>query len=70
VDLPGRDGFTVLRALAADGVAARSHVVMLTVRAGEVEVVKALEMGAADHVAKPFSIQVLMRRVQRALGAE
>jgi PleD family two-component response regulator len=70
VDLPGRDGFTVLRALAADGVAGRTHIIMLTVRAGEVEVVKALEMGAADHVAKPFSIQVLMRRVQRALGAE
>jgi diguanylate cyclase (GGDEF)-like protein len=70
VDLPGRDGFTVLRALAADGVAARTHVIMLTVRAGEAEVVKALEMGAAEHVAKPFSIQVLLRRVQRALGAE
>jgi diguanylate cyclase (GGDEF)-like protein len=70
VDLPGRDGFTVLRALAADGVAARTHIIMLTVRAGELEVVKALELGAADHVAKPFSIQVLMRRVQRALGTE
>lgn len=65
VDLPGRDGFTVLQALANDGVVHRSKVVMLTVRASEAEVVKAFEMGASDHIAKPFSMQVLMRRIQR-----
>jgi diguanylate cyclase (GGDEF)-like protein len=70
VDLPGRDGFTVLRALANDGIVARTHVIMLTVRSSESEVVKALEMGAADHVAKPFSMQVLMRRIQRALTGD
>lgn len=68
VDLPGRDGFEVLRALARDGVTERSRVVMLTVRATEPEVVRALELGAFDHIGKPFSVQILMQRLRRALG--
>jgi DNA-binding response OmpR family regulator len=57
----------VLRALARDRVLERTRVVMLTVRAGEREVLDALELGATDHVAKPFSIPVLVQRVRRAL---
>lgn len=68
VDLPGRDGFEVLRSLARDGVTEHSRVVMLTVRATEPEVVRALEMGAFDHIGKPFSVQILMQRLRRALG--
>jgi diguanylate cyclase (GGDEF)-like protein len=68
VDLPGRDGFEVLRSLAGDNVTAHSRVVMLTVRATEPEVVRALELGAFDHIAKPFSVQILMQRLRRALG--
>jgi diguanylate cyclase (GGDEF)-like protein len=68
VDLPGRDGFDVLRSLARDGVTERSRVVMLTVRATEPEVVRALELGAFDHIGKPFSVQILMQRLRRALG--
>jgi DNA-binding response OmpR family regulator len=30
-------------------------------------VLEALEAGAVDHVAKPFSVPVLMQRVRRAL---
>jgi diguanylate cyclase (GGDEF)-like protein len=67
VDLPGYDGLSVLRALARDRVLDRTRVVMLTVRAGQREVLDALEMGAVDHVAKPFSIPVLLQRVRRAL---
>jgi DNA-binding response OmpR family regulator len=40
---------------------------MLTVRTAETEVVTALELGAFDHVAKPFSLLVLMQRIRRAL---
>jgi diguanylate cyclase (GGDEF)-like protein len=68
VDLPGRDGFTVLRALGRDDVLARSRVIMLTARANEPEVLKAFELGAWDHVAKPFSVQILLQRVSRAIG--
>lgn len=69
VDLPGRDGLSVLRALARDGLLERARVIMLTVRSGEREVLKAMEAGAFDHVAKPFSPQVLVHRIERALQA-
>jgi PleD family two-component response regulator len=69
VDLPGRDGFSVLQTLAQDGITGSTRVVMLTVRATEPEVLKALEMGAFDHIGKPFSVQILMQRLRRALGA-
>jgi diguanylate cyclase (GGDEF)-like protein len=67
-DLPGRDGLTVLRGLAADGGLVHAKVVMLTFRASEREILSTLDIGAVDHVAKPFSVPVLMQRVRRLLG--
>jgi diguanylate cyclase (GGDEF)-like protein len=67
-DLPGRDGLTVLRGLAEDGGLVATQVVMLTFRASEREVLSSLELGAVDHIAKPFSVPVLMQRVRRLLG--
>lgn len=67
VGLPGLDGLSVLRQLRASGRLDRVRVVMLTLRSSEQEIIEALEMGAFDHVAKPFSLPVLCHRVQRAL---
>jgi diguanylate cyclase (GGDEF)-like protein len=67
VDLPGLDGFSVLRRLAHDGVLRRTRVIMLTMRSTETEVLAALELGAFDYVAKPFSVPVLMQRLRRTL---
>jgi diguanylate cyclase (GGDEF)-like protein len=67
VDLPGLDGLSVLRRLAEDGVLRHTRVIVLTARAGEREVLEALELGAYDHVAKPFSVPVLMQRVRLAM---
>jgi len=67
VDLPNMDGLSVLRRLAEDGAVKRTRVLMLTARSSEAEVVNALEWGAFDHVAKPFSLRVLMQRIRRAM---
>jgi DNA-binding response OmpR family regulator len=67
VSLPGMDGLAVLRSLARDGITDRSRVIMLTARSSESETLQALELGAHDHIAKPFSLPVLMQRVRRAL---
>ena len=67
VDMPGLNGLDVLRRLAGDGLLNHTRVIMLTARAAENETVMALELGAFDHVAKPFSPPVLMQRIQRAL---
>ena len=69
VNLPGRDGLGVLRVLARSGATERTRVIMLTVRSTEAEVLHSLELGAFDHVAKPFSVPVLMRRIHTALQA-
>lgn len=68
VGLPGMDGLSLLRRLARDGITRRTRVLMLTARSAESEVVKALELGAFDHVPKPFSVSELIHRVRRALG--
>ena len=69
VDLPSLDGLTVLRHLAHDGVVQRTRVIMLTFRSSEDEILKALQLGAFDHIAKPFSLPVLMQRIRRTLQA-
>ncbi len=69
VGLPGLDGLSVLRHMNRKGLLRRTQVVMLTVRANEGEVLEALDLGAFDHVAKPFSLPVLMHRVRRAVDA-
>ena len=69
VDLPGLNGLDVLRRLARGEVTKRSKVVMLTARTGESEVLEALDLGAIDHVTKPFSVPVLLQKVRVALRA-
>jgi len=68
VDLPSLNGLDVLRRLADASVLTESKVIMLTARSGERETLQAFDLGAADHVAKPFSGPVLVRRVKLALG--
>lgn len=67
VGLPGLDGLSLLQQMKDEGLLARTKVVMLTVRSGETEVLQALELGAQDHIAKPFSVPVLLRRVRHVL---
>lgn len=67
VDLPVLSGLAVLRQMALTGNLAATRVIMLTAHSGETEIVNALELGAFGHVAKPFSVPVLMQRVRRAL---
>jgi diguanylate cyclase (GGDEF)-like protein len=68
VDLPGLDGLSVLRRFARDGLLRQTRVIMLTARSSETEVLAALDLGAYDHVSKPFSVPVLVHRVKRAMG--
>jgi len=67
VDLPALNGIEVLRRLKAGPVSKLSNVIMLTARTGERDVLAALEMGATDHITKPFSVPVLMHKVRAGL---
>jgi diguanylate cyclase (GGDEF)-like protein len=68
VGLPGLDGFGVLERLREAGVLDHTAVIMLTARSSETETLRALDLGATDHVTKPFSIPVLLSRVEIVLG--
>jgi PleD family two-component response regulator len=67
VDIPALNGLDVLRRLKAAEITRSSSVVMLTSRTGERDVLAALELGAIDHIAKPFSVPVLMHKVRTVL---
>jgi PleD family two-component response regulator len=67
VDIPALNGLDVLRRLKASETTRSSSVVMLTSRTGERDVLAALELGATDHIAKPFSVPVLMHKVRAVL---
>jgi two-component system cell cycle response regulator len=69
VMMPGIDGFAVLERLKADDQTASIPVLLLTAHANtDVDVVRGVEAGAVDHLAKPFSGPVLSAKV-RALVA-
>jgi len=71
VNLPRVNGFEVLQRIRKGG--ARTPVMMLTVRAGEEDQVRGLDLGADDYLAKPFSPRTLLARVRaqlRRTGAE
>ena len=63
--LPGRDGFSVLRALREDRLSAA--VLILSARGEEWDRVQGFEYGADDYVVKPFSMQELLLRLRAAL---
>ncbi|HEY3625589.1 MAG TPA: response regulator transcription factor [Terracidiphilus sp.] len=65
VNMPGIGGLETLRRIRV--FAPRLPVLMLTVRDGEDEKVRALEMGADDYVTKPFSLRELVARMRAAV---
>jgi DNA-binding response OmpR family regulator len=65
VNLPGCDGFEILRQVRASDVPSR--VLMLTARAEVPDRVTGLRAGADDYMAKPFAMDELLARVD-ALG--
>ena len=65
VMLPGRDGFSVVRALREAGEFV--PVLMLTARARPEDVLKGFESGADDYLPKPFELAILLARVRGLL---
>ena len=65
VMLPRRDGFSVLKALRADGV--KAPVLMLTARDAVSDRVAGLDSGADDYLTKPFAFRELLARIRALL---
>ncbi len=62
--MPRADGFVLLRAIRRRH---RTPIVVLSVRGGESDKIRALDLGADDYVTKPFSLPELLARVRTQL---
>ena len=67
IGLPILDGIAATRMLKADERTAHIPVIMLTARSGSNEVIRGLEAGAQEYLAKPFDVAELLARVQTVL---
>ena len=65
VMLPRRDGFSVLKALRADGL--KAPVLMLTARDAVGDRVTGLDLGADDYLTKPFAFEEFLARIRALL---
>src|SRR5215472_15366164 len=65
VMLPNMNGLEVLRTLRTEG--HTMPIIILSARAGDLDKVTGLELGAEDYVAKPFSLAELLARVRAAM---
>ncbi len=68
INMPGMDGWEVLRVLQEDEATAGIPVVMFSVNFEVREKLRALQQGALDYVTKPFDTEALLRRVGELLG--
>lgn len=65
--LPGIDGLEICRRLREETATAELPVIMLTACGEEDDIIRGFELGADDYVTKPFSIKVLLARVESVL---
>ena len=66
--MPVMDGFEILRRLKSGTRPDATPVIMLTALKREADIVGALELGAADYLAKPFIPEELSQRIRRVLA--
>jgi DNA-binding response OmpR family regulator len=69
IAMPGMDGYAVLRALQSDPETARCPVVFLSGHRDFSERVRAFRVGVVDYLTKPFTRDVLLKKVERVLEA-
>jgi DNA-binding response OmpR family regulator len=68
VMLPEMDGFEICKTLRLDAATSRVPIIMLTAKAGEIDRVLGLELGADDYLTKPFSTRELLLRIKKILA--
>ena len=69
ISMPGMSGFEVLEAIKSMPTAAEIPVIMLTAIGQEKDSRRAIALGAADYITKPFSSANLIETIQRQLSA-
>jgi len=67
--MPGMDGYAVLEALGTMPASTRAPVITLSDRDDSIDAIRAAELGALDHLSKPFGYDELEKSVKRVLDA-
>ena len=65
VMLPGMDGYEICNRIRSED--SSQPIIMLTAKTSDDEIIQGLKLGADDYVAKPFSIQQLVLRIEAVL---
>lgn len=65
--LPGEDGITILKKLRGNPATAEIPVIMASAKGTEYDKVVSLDLGADDHLAKPFGMMEMVARVKAVL---
>lgn len=64
VEMPDMDGYEVCRQLKADPATASLPVIFITAHSDAENVVQGYDLGAADFIAKPFNLPIVMIRIE------
>ena len=70
INMPGTDGWEVLRVIRADELLAGLPVVMFSVKGELYDKVHGMQEGAIDYITKPFIVDDLLARVRRVLETD
>jgi diguanylate cyclase (GGDEF)-like protein len=70
LDMPGMDGFAVIRAIKATPAMASTPIIILSGLSDAQDKVAAFDLGATDYVTKPFDFSELRARIRSALRIE
>lgn len=65
--LPDDDGLNIVKKLRNNPETKRTPVILVTAKTTEIDMVKGLDVGADDYIAKPFGIMELIARVKAIL---
>jgi CheY-like chemotaxis protein len=68
IAMPGMNGFQVLEAIKSQPDTAGIPVIMLTAIGQEKDANRAMDLGAADYITKPFGSTNLVERIERQLA--
>jgi DNA-binding response OmpR family regulator len=67
VEMPGIDGFRVAELLKKDPDLTKIPVIFLTARGAAADVVRGIQVGARHYLTKPFKLEEVRAKVQKAL---
>jgi putative two-component system response regulator len=70
IEMPERNGYDVIKLLKANSEMAHIPVIFLTAKSSAKDEIEGLSLGALDYISKPFSLPLLLKRIELHLLVE